>query len=128
MEWIGIVAGILTTCAFIPQVVQTVRSRSTDDLSWLWLVMMSIGVFLWMVYGYFIASPSVFVANVFTLLCLLALLYVKNSVHRQFAEKMEFIVKKRKVGKCFGCGQCKKGCPLIVEYREKIKPKKIPEA
>ena len=121
MEWIGIVAGVLTTCAFVPQVVKTLRSRSTGDLSWLWLVLMAVGVFLWMVYGYFIASPSVFLANIFTLLCLLALLYVKGSVHRQSDDQTEYVVKKRKVGKCFGCGQCEKGCPLIVEYREKVK-------
>ena len=60
VEWIGIVAGALTTCAFLPQVAKTVRSRSTGDLSWIWLVMMSSGVFLWMVYGYYMASPSVF--------------------------------------------------------------------
>ena len=121
MEWIGIIAGVLTTCAFVPQVVKTVRSRSTGDLSWLWLVMMAVGVFLWMVYGYFIASPSVFLANIFTLLCLLALLYLKISVQRQSADQTGYVVKKRKVGKCFGCGQCEKGCPLIVEYREKVK-------
>lgn len=120
MEWIGIVAGVLTTCAFVPQVVKTLRSRSTGDLSWLWLVLMAVGVFLWMVYGYFIASPSVFLANIFTLFCLLALLYVKGSVHRQSDDQTEYVVKKRKVGKCFGCGQCEKGCPLIVEYREKV--------
>ena len=56
----------------------------------------------------------------FTLLCLLALLYVKISVHRQSDDQTEYVVKKRKVGKCFGCGQCEKGCPLIVEYREKV--------
>ncbi len=121
MEWIGIIAGVLTTCAFVPQVIKTLRSRSTGDLSWLWLVMMAVGVFLWMAYGYFIASPSVFFANIFTLLCLLALLYVKISVHRQVDDKTGYVVKKRKRGKCFGCGQCEKGCPLIVEYREKVK-------
>ena len=120
IELIGMIAGVLTTCAFVPQVVKTVRSRSTGDLSWLWLVMMAAGVFLWMVYGYFIASPSVFIANIFTLLCLLALLYVKVSVQRQTPDTGEYVSKKRKVGKCFGCGQCEKGCPLIVEYREKV--------
>lgn len=78
MESVGIVAGILTTCAFLPQVAKTVRSRSAGDLSWSWLGMMSIGVFLWMVYGYLKDSPSVFYANVFTLICLLALVYVKG--------------------------------------------------
>jgi MtN3 and saliva related transmembrane protein len=120
IEWIGMIAGVLTTCAFVPQVVKTVRSRSTGDLSWLWLVMMAVGVFLWMLYGYFIDSPSVFVANIFTLFCLLALLYVKISVYRQTSDGVEYVIKKRRVGFCIGCGQCHKGCPLIIEYREKV--------
>ncbi len=120
IEWIGMIAGALTTCAFVPQVVKTVRSRSTGDLSWLWLVMMAVGVFLWMVYGYFIASPSVFVANIFTLICLLALLYVKISVHRQTSDSVEYVSKKRRAGFCIGCGQCHNGCPLITEHREKV--------
>ena len=83
MEWstemIGIAEGLLTTCAFFPQVAKTVRSRSTGDLSWAWLIMMSTGVLLWLVYGFYLGSPSITVANFFTLICLLALLYVKLS-------------------------------------------------
>lgn len=125
-EWIGMFAGVLTTCAFFPQVVKTVRSRSISDLSWIWLIMMSTGVFFWLVYGYFRASPSIFVANFLTLACLLMLLYVKISVHRESEPKATYILRKRKVGKCFGCGQCEKGCPLIVEYRERVVEEKIP--
>ena len=126
VEWIGIVAGALTTCAFLPQVAKTVRSRSTGDLSWIWLVMMSLGVFLWMVYGYYMASPSVFFANVFTLICLLALVYVKGWMGRQLnVEGEDYVTVRRKVGGCIGCGRCNIGCPLIVEVREKIdKPQK----
>ena len=134
VEWVGIVAGTLTTCAFLPQVVKTFRSRSTGDLSWAWLMMMTTGVFLWMVFGYLRESPAVFVANIFTFICLLLLLYIKktsgkSSAGSDPAEKdvmIQTVVKKRKVGKCFGCGQCEKGCPLIVEYREQIKVEKIP--
>ena len=122
VEWVGIVAGILTTCAFLPQVAKTVQSRSAGDLSWIWLIMMSTGVFLWMIYGYFMASPSVFFANVFTLLCLLALLYVKRRM-RPAEVGDEYVTVRRKVGGCIGCGRCNTGCPLIVEYREKIKKK-----
>lgn len=120
VEWIGIGAGILTTCAFLPQVAKTVQSRSAGDLSWIWLIMMSTGVFLWMIYGYYMASPSVFFANVFTLLCLLALLYVKGRM-RPAEESEEYATVRRKVGGCIGCGRCNTGCPLIVEYREKIR-------
>ncbi len=82
-EIIGSVAGILTTFAFFPQVVKTVRSRSTDDLSWSWLVMMSVGVFLWMVYGLDLNSLSLIGANAVTFCCVVILLWVKVSNYRR---------------------------------------------
>ena len=97
MEWVGVAAGILTTCAFLPQVAKTVRSRSAGDLSWIWLIMMCTGVFLWMLYGYFKGSPSVFYANVFTLICLLILVYVKGWMSKPGGGKTEYITVRRKV-------------------------------
>ena len=119
VEWIGIAAGILTTCAFLPQVAKTVRSRSTGDLSWVWLIMMTTGVFLWMIYGYFMASPSVFIANVFTLICLVALVYVKGWMAPVADDRDEYVMVRRKVGGCIGCGRCNTDCPLVVEIRKK---------
>ena len=120
-EWIGMAAGLLTTCAFFPQVVKTVRSRSTGDLSWAWLVMMTTGVFLWLIYGYYVDSPSVFVANVITFCSLMVLLCVKIPVFRKSEEHVQYVIKKRLAGKCCGCGQCdKQTCPRIVKYREKF--------
>lgn len=83
IEIIGMFAGILTTCAFFPQVVKTVKSKSTDDLSWTWLVMMIAGVFLWLVYGYYIKSSSLFFANIITFVSVSMLFGVKYSNHRK---------------------------------------------
>ena len=132
VEWIGIAAGMLTTCAFFPQVVKTVRSRSTGDLSWAWLVMMTTGVFLWLIYGYYVDSPSVLYANLITFFSLLALLVVKVSSVRALAAPLSeeetgasvrYFVKKRIVGRCCGCGRCDKEiCPRVVKYKEKVIP------
>ncbi|MHC1760900.1 MAG: SemiSWEET family sugar transporter [Negativicutes bacterium] len=134
IEWMGMAAGFLTTCAFFPQVVKTVRSRSSGDLSWAWIVMMTSGVFLWMIYGYYIGSPSVFVANVITFFSLVALLFVKASPSRAAGvlqketlqeENVHYVVKKRIVGRCCGCGLCdKQSCPRVVQYREKVASEK----
>ncbi|WP_378955848.1 SemiSWEET family sugar transporter [Pelosinus sp. sgz500959] len=78
---IGMIAGILTTCAFFPQVIKTVKSKSTDDLSWTWLVMMIGGVFLWLVYGYYINSISLLVANIVTFVSVNILFGVKYNNH-----------------------------------------------
>ena len=83
IELIGMFAGILTTCAFFPQVIKTIKSRSTDDLSWEWLVMMIGGVFLWLVYGYYINSISLLVSNIITFVSVNLLFGVKYSNYRK---------------------------------------------
>lgn len=66
-ELVGSLAGILTTVAFVPQVVKTWRSRSTRDISLtMWLVFW-LGVALWMVYGILMQTWPLIVANAFTL-------------------------------------------------------------
>lgn len=77
IEWIGSLAGILTTVSFFPQVIKTIKSKSAGDFSTAWIVMMTAGVFFWMIYGYYINSMPVFIANVVTLLCLLVLTWIK---------------------------------------------------
>ena len=82
-EIVGMMAGFLTTCAFLPQVFKTVKTRSTDDLSWTWLVMMIGGVFLWFVYGLYMSSLSLIVSNAITLVSMVILLAVKyNNYHK----------------------------------------------
>jgi MtN3 and saliva related transmembrane protein len=77
IELIGSLAGILTTVAFFPQVAKTIKSKSAGDFSTAWIVMMTLGVFFWMVYGYYISSMPVFVANVVTLGCMVILTWIK---------------------------------------------------
>lgn len=77
MEFFGIAAGILTTGAFLPQVYRTLKTQSTDDLSWMWLIMMTFGILFWTVYGISIKSVSMSIANVVTFFCLVTLDIVK---------------------------------------------------
>jgi len=89
IELIGMAAGALTTCAFFPQVLKTVKSRSTDDLSWTWLIMMICGVFLWLVYGIYINSVSLLCSNAITLCSVSALFGMKyhNHYKKQYKKK-----------------------------------------
>jgi len=45
------VAGICTTGAFLPQVIRTWRTRSTDDISLGMFLLTVFGLVLWLVYG-----------------------------------------------------------------------------
>lgn len=66
IEWIGFVAAILTTGAFIPQVFKTFKSRSIEGLSLTMYLSMFTGILLWLLYGIKIGSLSMIVANSIT--------------------------------------------------------------
>lgn len=74
---VGYAAGTLTTLAFVPQVVRSWRSGSTDDLSLPMLVSFSVGNLLWLLYGVAVRSWPVVGANAVTLCLSLALVALK---------------------------------------------------
>jgi MtN3 and saliva related transmembrane protein len=63
---LGFVAAFLTTVAFLPQVLHTIRTRSTHDISLKTYVMYSTGLFLWALYGWFIGDLPLIISNVIT--------------------------------------------------------------
>jgi MtN3 and saliva related transmembrane protein len=67
ITWLGMVAGTLTTIAFLPQLFKVWRSKSAQDISMTWLVTFSVGIFLWLVYGLLLKQPPIIVANAITL-------------------------------------------------------------
>lgn len=78
MEMLGYVAATLTTASFVPQAVQTFRTRNTEGISLGMYFMMVAGVALWVLYGLAIGSIPMIVANVITLglssaICVIAL-------------------------------------------------------
>jgi MtN3 and saliva related transmembrane protein len=73
----GLIAAFLTTLAFLPQVIQTWRSRSTADLNLGMLLALSTGVALWLIYGLGTGQLPVILANGATLLLVVVLLGMK---------------------------------------------------
>ncbi|MBH0201164.1 MAG: SemiSWEET transporter [Nitrospira sp.] len=74
---LGLTAGTLTTVAFIPQLAQAWTSKSTGDLSWGMVITFSTGVLLWLVYGIWIDSLPVILANTVTLLFQIGIILLK---------------------------------------------------
>ena len=62
-EYVGFFAATLTTSAFLPQAYKIWKSRSAFGLSLTMYMVMATGTLSWLVYGLFIKSPSVIVAN-----------------------------------------------------------------
>jgi MtN3 and saliva related transmembrane protein len=75
--FIGFIAAILTTFAFVPQVLRVWRTRSTSDISLGMYALFTVGVALWLVYGILIESWPVIVANLVTLLLAGSVLVMK---------------------------------------------------
>ena len=73
----GYFAAILTTAAFLPQLIKTLKTKKADDVSSTTLIMFIIGVFSWIVYGYAISSKPILIANLITLILNLMILISK---------------------------------------------------
>ena len=74
---LGLAAGMLTTLAFIPQVVKTWKSRYTRDISLGMFLIFSLGTLLWLLYGILIGALPVVIANAITLVLALTILVFK---------------------------------------------------
>lgn len=84
IESIGLLAGICTTCAFLPQVIHVVRTQSTRDISLLMYIILCSGVGLWFIYGLFLSSLSIVLANgvTFVLAFIILILKIKNERYK----------------------------------------------
>jgi MtN3 and saliva related transmembrane protein len=74
---VGLLAGFLTTIAFIPQVTRIWRTRSAKDVSLATFIAFTIGVALWLLYGVMIGEVSIILWNAVTLVLALAILTMK---------------------------------------------------
>ena len=77
IEILGLVAALLTTTSFIPQVYKAWKEKSTKDISLTMYLIFLAGLILWAIYGYAIGSLSVMVANGVTILLVIAILLAK---------------------------------------------------
>ena len=73
----GYFAAILTTAAFLPQLIKTLKTKKADDVSSITLIMFIIGVLSWIIYGYKISSAPIFIANLITLILNILILISK---------------------------------------------------
>ena len=73
----GYLAAILTTVAFLPQLIKTLKTKKADDVSLTTLLMFISGVLFWIIYGYKISSIPVLIANLITLILNLLILTSK---------------------------------------------------
>ena len=63
IDFFGYFAAGLTTTAFIPQLIKTIKTKKADDVSLVTLIMFICGVCSWIIYGYQISSLPIMTAN-----------------------------------------------------------------
>jgi MtN3 and saliva related transmembrane protein len=74
---LGVVAGVLTTTSFLPQVIKTWKSRSAGDLSLPMYSLLVLGIVLWICYGVIRQDMPIVVTNAVTLALTATILYFK---------------------------------------------------
>ncbi|MBT8253514.1 MAG: SemiSWEET transporter [Flavobacteriaceae bacterium] len=82
-EVIGLIAAVLTTAAFLPQVYHTRKTKDVSGLSYPMLLMFFIGVSMWLIYGFLKDSPALIFANAVTIISVCLLIIYKIRYHNR---------------------------------------------
>ncbi len=77
IEFFGYFAAILTTLAFLPQLIKTLKTKKAEDVSLITLIMFLTGVLSWIIYGYKISSTPILIANIITFILNMLILIFK---------------------------------------------------
>ena len=77
MTFIGLLAGVLTTGCWLPQVIRTWTQGQSDQISSLYLISFASGVTCWLAYGLTTGDVPLVLANAVSLLLVLSLAGLK---------------------------------------------------
>lgn len=76
-ELIGFMAAFCTTIAFLPQAIKTWKTKSAKDLSLPMFLIFCVGIVFWLIYGIIIMNWPMILANAFTFVLAVSILYHK---------------------------------------------------
>jgi MtN3 and saliva related transmembrane protein len=71
---LGIIAGILTSAAMVPQLIKVLKEKNADDISWVMLLVLISGLSLWVWYGFLQDELPIILSNAFSVLLNITLL------------------------------------------------------
>jgi MtN3 and saliva related transmembrane protein len=77
VAWIGYLAGILTTLAYLPQLTKVWATKSTEDISLRMMLVLSAGLSLWIAFGILRGEIPIVAANSVSLMLALAIVLLK---------------------------------------------------
>lgn len=71
---LGLVAGGITSIAMLPQLIKVLKSKDVEDLSWMMITSLIIGLSLWVWYGIIQEEWPIILSNAFAVLVNISLL------------------------------------------------------
>ncbi len=74
---IGLVAGLITTMGFVPQVVKGYRSGRMEDVSLFMPMVLMLGMGMWLVYGIFLNDLPIILWNAVSIALNAAMVFLK---------------------------------------------------
>ena len=90
IEIIGLTAGAMGGVSLFPQVLKVVKTKSTKDISREMFLLLTVSIFLWLVYGILMNILPIIIANFFGLIQALIILYYK--IENQLRKRAKEIV------------------------------------
>ena len=75
-EFLGYLAGICTAIVFLPQTIQTIKSRNVKGLSLTTYIIYCTGMLSWILYGVYLSSIQMIVFNAISLFFAAIILYL----------------------------------------------------
>ncbi len=73
-DLIGLIAGVLTSFAMMPQLIKVIRTKNVNDISILTLIVLLSGLTLWVWYGIMKDDWQIILSNAFAVLVNFSLL------------------------------------------------------
>lgn len=74
---IGYIGGVFSSVSFLPQVIKIWKTKSAKDLSMATLLLLTMNVSLWLVYGITISSTPLWLTNAIVMSMVLMMIYFK---------------------------------------------------
>ena len=85
---LGYVAALLTTAAYVPQLVRVIRLHSARDISLPTFLMFALGVFFWLLYGLYTGSMPIILCNAANLFLSMSIVFLKLRFDRHPTQEL----------------------------------------
>ena len=108
-DWLGYLAASLTTLSFVPQALLTLRTREVDGISAAMYSVFTLGVALWLAYGWRLGEWPIIIANAVTLVLAATILVTKLVVEWRPVKTRPSPLGRSRTG-CLARG-CGRSCP-----------------